>query len=576
MRNNVSASPLGIRPDTNDDEETRDYEAGREGVVEHIPTTAVATTTAVAVGGDFITDSNSNNNIDSIPPPPQAADNEGTVLLDVVLESVAIGNNISVPPRVMMDNRLVVPPSLQQQQQQQQQRLHGATTTTAARVTAHPAAGTLLRAPHRRAAASLSITNNTTTTTSSSLLSSHPHRQVPIGKSNKQHPSHRKIRRWDNDNFIGHPVAETTHLQLLHSEDGGNWKEYYMPNYPTYYRSSFAKLIHDTSDVGKVVRDKFYKGEVASSVGGGGTTMGSGGGMHLGGGRNIKCNTITMTDCIIYRMSKLGLSSSLLLAHQQQQQVEKTKKQKDNVGRVLYQQLLTSRIQSVLVQSCGGISIFENSSSNMNEACATVSAFERYLVSLALVGTTTTKQDNKTMMTRSSSSSDCNGDNIDSIVVAGDFYPPIQSKEVYDVFHKVLSRPPKIVIKSTTIMPSTSTITSSSSLSMTACWIPTVHFYFSTDTTTSSVVDGGRSSAFHRILLYSVCQFHGLVVSSSIIDNSSSRGGGGTKKTTTNTNKQLGEKGEAGKKKSRCIEKVVTIQAGVMLAPTLRLLDYVI
>jgi hypothetical protein len=583
MRNNVSASPLGIRPDTDEggEEEGLDNEGGEE----HVPT-VVGTTTAVAVSGDYIIDSNNNNNIDFIPP-PQAADNEGTVLLDVVLESVAIGNNINIPPRVMMDNRLVVPPSLQQhhQQQQQQQRLQGATTTTATRVTAHPAAGRLLRAPHRIAASS---TTNNTTTTSSSLRSSHPHhhRQAPNGKSNKQHPSHRKVRRWDNDNFIGHPVAETTHLQLLHesSEDGGNWKEYYMPNYPTYYRSSFAKLIHDTSDVGKVVRDKFYKGEVASSVVGRGTTMGSGG-MHLGG-RNIKCNAITMTDCITYRMRKLGLSSSLLLLHkQQQQEVEKTKKQREDVGRILYQQLLTSRIQSVLVQSCGGISIFENnsSSSNMNEARATVSAFERYLVSLALVGnntTTTTQDDNKTMMTRSSSCSDCNGDNVDSIVVAGDFYPPIQSNEVYDVFHKVLSRPPKIVFKSTTIIPSTSTITSSSSSSsMTACWIPTVHFYFSTDTTTSTVVDvGGRSSAFHRILLYSVCQFHGLVVSSSIIDNSiSSRGGsGGTKKTNTTTNKRQGEKEEVGKKKNRCIEKVVTIQAGVMLAPTLRLLDYVI
>ena len=305
--------------------------------------------------------------------------------------------------------------------------------------------------------------------------------------------------------------------------------------------------------------------------------------MHLGG-RNIKCNAITMTDCITYRMRKLGLSSSLLVVQQQQQQqVEKTKKQREDVGRILYQQLLTSRIQSVLVQSCGGISMFDNSSSssNMNEARATVSAFERYLVSLALVGnTTTTTQDDKTMMTGSSSScSDCNGDNVDSIVVAGDFYPPIQSKEVYDVFHKVLSRSPKIVFKSTTIIPSTSTITSSSS-SMTACWIPTVHFYFSTDTTTSSVVDGSsdggaRSSAFHRILLYSVCQFHGLVVSSSIIDNSSSSRGGGTKKTNTNTNKRQGEKGEVGKK-NWCIEKVVTIQAGVMLAPTLRLLDYVL
>jgi len=471
-------------------------------------------------------------------------------------------------------------------------------------VIAHPVvAGTLLRAPHRRGGGGVivSSTTNTATTTnttsSSSSRSSHPRRyQVHDSgnngrRSNKQHPSHRKIRRWDNDNFIGtHPIAEGTHLQLHESGGGGcgssssNWKEYYMPNYPTLYRSSFAKLIHDTSDCGKVVRDRFLKGEIASAA-----SSGGGGVMRSGGdGRNdTKCNAIiTMKECVMYQMRKLGLSHHPSLLVTQQEVVAEKKKMMD-VGRVMYQQLLTSRIRSVLSQSCGGTNTLDDDSSNtMNLARATVTAFERYLVSLALVGYTTTTIQDDDMIGVINSADDDNGHG----------YPPIQSKEVYEVFRKILSRPPKIVIKSTTIMPSTiitppsspsscgdsqtMNVSTSTSSSMTACWIPTVHFYFSADTMNTvfdGSSDGERSSAFHRILLHSVCQFHGLFVSSSIIDSSSSSSSSrGRKKTNnTNTNKQQGGKGEGGKK-NRCTEKVVTIQTGVMLAPTLRLLDYVV
>ena len=285
-------------------------------------------------------------------------------------------------------------------------------------------------------------------------------------------------------------------------------------------------------------------------------------------------------------MRRLGLShhSSLLVTNEE---VVVEKKMMD-VGRVMYQRLLTSRIRSVLSQSCGGTNTLDDDSSNnaMNLARATVTAFERYLVSLALVGYTTTTIQDDDMIGVINSADDNSSYG----------YPPIQSKEVYEVFHKILSRPPKIVIKSTTIMPSTiitppssssscgdsrtMNVSTSTFSSMTACWIPTVHFYFSADTTTTvfdGSSDGERSSAFHRILLYSVCQFHGLFVSSSIIDNSnSSSSSRGRKKTNnTNTNKRQGGKGEGGRK-NRCIEKVVTIQTGVMLAPTLRLLDYVV
>ena len=89
------------------------------------------------------------------------------------------------------------------------------------------------------------------------------------------------------------------------------------------------------------MRDKFLKGEVASaaSSGGGGVMQQLGG----DGRNNTKCNAIiTMKECVMYQMRRLGLShhSSLLVTNEE---VVVEKKMMD-VGRVMYQRLLTSRI----------------------------------------------------------------------------------------------------------------------------------------------------------------------------------------------------------------------------------------
>ena len=67
----------------------------------------------------------------------------------------------------------------------------------------------------------------------------------------------------------------------------------------------------------------------------------------------------------------------------------------------------------------------------------------------------------------------------------------------------------------------------------------------------------GECNAFCRILLYAVCQFHGLVSSSSLM---SSNGKHHIRKSS--------------KKQGGAI-KMVTVQGGVLLAPSLKLLDHV-
>jgi hypothetical protein len=95
--------------------------------------------------------------------------------------------------------------------------------------------------------------------------------------------------------------------------------------------------------------------------------------------------------------------------------------------------------------------------------------------------------------------------------------------------------------------------------------IPTIHFYFPMEDVQNEKGDNGssistsrRSSAFHRILLYAVCRFHGLETSSFV----KKRGG--------NNNLQ-------GRRVQYDVEgsvKVVTVQGGVLLAPSVKLLDY--
>jgi len=189
----------------------------------------------------------------------------------------------------------------------------------------------------------------------------------------------------------------------------------------------------------------------------------------------------------------------------------------EELGSKLFQSL-TPRIQTIISRSCAlGVD---------NENQQMVNAFEQYLVSLTL-----------------------------EISDKGSLgYPPQQPQETYDLFAKIFSRPPKIVMRSKTSRHRSS---SSNNSELNAVLIPTVHFYFATDDNVTSDGQVKSSNAFCRILLYAVCQFHGLVSSSSLM---SSNGKHHIRKSS--------------KKQGGAI-KMVTVQGGVMVAPSLKLLDHV-
>ena len=112
---------------------------------------------------------------------------------------------------------------------------------------------------------------------------------------------------------------------------------------------------------------------------------------------------------------------------------------------------------------------------------------------------------------------------------------------------------------------------------LSAALVPSVHFHFAAENDHESRGCGneddadrrrvGRSSAFHRILLHSVCQFHGLESSSSVV-RPSRRGGVAGDRGDKFARRDVRGGGGA--------EKVVTVQGGVLLAPALKLLDHVV
>ena len=120
-------------------------------------------------------------------------------------------------------------------------------------------------------------------------------------------------------------------------------------------------------------------------------------------------------------------------------------------------------------------------------------------------------------------------------------FPPLLSDEVYTVFSKVFCSCPDLVIKK-----NKRKMTQGSSV------IPTIHFYFADE---SKCADEKRNGAFYRILLYAVCNFHGLVASSCTLD--------GKRKSIC-----------AGRNFSKGV-KLVTVQSGVVLGLDLKLLDIV-
>ena len=385
----------------------------------------------------------------------------------------------------------------------------GVEQTTQTNLTTETSTTTTSNVP--RAAGHL-LTNAVTSPNRSSNTrrSTNPTRSRLVGLSDKQRPSHRKIRRWNNDRFIG-TSSEQLHLTL--DSDGTTeqyWRQHYMPNYPCSYRSEFAKLSTDETKIGQSVRERFLKGEVAAAVQP--TDVASEG---RKGGKNKNHSDMTwMERNVVDKFQKLGVS------HPEDQQC---------LGRKLFETLST-RIQSILFRSFGD-------DNECSFASQLVTSFEEYLVSLALAGS---KKDVK-------SSSLC--------------YPPQQPQHTYDMLAKVFSSSPKIIMRSKTMRHRSSHGNTSH-----AVLIPTVHFYFSADEDTGSRsssnsgnnADNGqvKSSAFCRILLYAVCQFHGLESSSSFVTSK------GKHRSRRSSKKQGGSK-------------VVTVQGGVLLAPFLKLMDHV-
>jgi hypothetical protein len=188
-----------------------------------------------------------------------------------------------------------------------------------------------------------------------------------------------------------------------------------------------------------------------------------------------------------------------------------------DVGNQLYRRL-SSRIRSILSRCCERNDMLETDvivdGTRSFMAVQAINAFERYILSCIL-------QSKKS-------------------VVPSAGFPPLLADEEYQVFGKIFCAAPDLVIKR-----------SKRKTSHGASVVPTIHFYFADD----SNEDEKRNGALYRILLYAVCNFHGLVASSSTLDGKL--------------------KGYSGRKNLGKGVKVVTVQGGVVLGLDLKLLGFV-
>ncbi len=248
------------------------------------------------------------------------------------------------------------------------------------------------------------------------------------------------------------------------------------------------------------------------------------------------------------------------------------------LGKILFDKL-GSRIQSILERSCHNVvddsGAMGNSSADgggdvtmINTASRIVAAFESYLVSLAL-----------------DSSNRDNNDNDDGCMMG---YPPLQSSGVYDIFNEILASPPRIIIRDKKSGyhhnnrrhdGSGGGSELNTDMNEFGVLIPTIHFYFPAEDDDSS--SSSRKSAFHRILLYAVSQFHGLETSSSVIAPDKKKSGSNKKKKQkdhrgNDATKRRGGKQQRQQNDAKGSIKVVTVQGGVLLAPSVKLLDCII
>ena len=345
--------------------------------------------------------------------------------------------------------------------------------------------------------------------------------------STKQNPSHRKIRRWKNDAFIGTPSEHVHTMLMTKGGEEEGWNEFpYMPNHPLEYNSEFSKLSVDRSRGGEKVRERFVRGEVAS-----GDFALKKGGSGVDDEEEVG-EEVMMQRRIVAKCRQLGIPPKVIM-------------DESKWGEVLYDKL-GLRIQSILSRSCSSVD---------TNASRIVATFESYLVSLAL---------NSKVMT---------GNDDDNVELG---FPPLQPQAVYDVFQDILASPPRIVMRNKQSSSSNNSncnnqrigkaaVAAKEVSGMNKCGvlIPTTHFYFPTEGQDGS---SRRSSAFHRILLYAVCQFHGLETSSSVVPD---------KKLKRDDNGRRKGQQQKQNRNAKGSMKVVTVQSGVLLAPSIKLLDFV-
>jgi hypothetical protein len=368
-------------------------------------------------------------------------------------------------------------------------------------------------------------------------------------------------------------------MLLHHSDNNGDdeWKFPYMPNYPCNYTSEFGKLVNvDESDrKGMVVRERFVRGEVATATSV--VTNGVGGGVNgdRDGGEeeSLECK-------IGLKFRQLGISSKMMLETKKKEVEEDAVNEVLLLGKILFDKL-GSRIQLILERSCHNVvddsGAMGNSSADggggevtmINMASRIVAAFESYLVSLAL-----------------DSSNKDNNDNDDDCMMG---YPPLQSSGVYDIFNEILVSPPRIIIRDKKSGyhhnnrrhdGSVSGSELSTDMNKFGVLIPTIHFYFPAEDDNSSS-SSSRKSAFHRILLYAVSQFHGLETSSSVIAPDKKKSGNKKKQKQkdhrgNDATKRRGGNQQRQQNDAKGSIKVVTVQGGVLLAPSVKLLDCII
>ena len=236
-----------------------------------------------------------------------------------------------------------------------------------------------------------------------------------------------------------------------------------------------------------------------------------------------------MEHKVVAKFNKMGISNKTLT--ELSESANAKNESHNTLGTKLFHSL-SPRIQSVLSRSCALVTNdYDTSESTCSFASQeVVAAFESYLVSLALAGS---KKE------------------ID--FSAG--YPAQQSQNVYDLFDTIFSSPPKIVMRNKGRHK-----VSNNTKHLHAVMVPTVHFYFASDEKAGSGSgnDNGqvKSSAFYRILLYAVCHFHGLETASTVMAPK------GKQRSGKGKNMQGGIK-------------VVTVQGGLLLCPSLKILDYV-